>query len=57
MTIGLLARPVGGVILIAFGGALETFIWVAGVVAVVIVLIALNDFGGARWARRTFLGA
>jgi hypothetical protein len=33
----------------------EIFIWVAAVIAVVVVLIALNDFFGAGRARRALL--
>jgi hypothetical protein len=55
-TVAFPARSVSGTILIACGGgAMQTFEWVAVVVAVVILLIALNDFGGARWARRALL--
>jgi hypothetical protein len=32
-----------------------TFAWVAGVIVVVLVLVALNDFGGGRLARRGLL--
>ena len=31
---------------------MDTLAWVAGVIVVVVALIAVNDFVGARWARR-----
>jgi heme exporter protein D len=33
----------------------DIFVWVAGVVAILVVVIAVNDFGGARWTRRALL--
>lgn len=34
---------------------METFAWVAGVVAVVIALVALNDFWGGRRMKQALL--
>lgn len=34
---------------------MEIFVWVAVVIAILVALIALNDFGGAWWARRALL--